>query len=443
VRGGSVTDTFPLSLSQRSILDLRDLVPDLVTNPHYTLSVVLNVVGPLDLDRLGDATDDLIARQDVLRTRCVEVGGEMVQQVLGHRARAGRSALTVLDGAGPANPDGHGPDVSALAAAPVAWDEPPILRVLARRLARDEHLVAVVVHHLSVDATSLHLAVDELARGYEARAGGGRPPAPPPLRYGDYAAWQAQRLAARFARDREAWTGALAGARPPSYRRDHPFVLHRPAACRAVRTELLDPAGLAAVDDWSRRHRSTTFATLLAAFVRTLALGTDDRDLFVLTVFEQRDHPGTKGLLGAFIHPAVVRVAVEDDEPWDRLVARARNAVVDTYARAQFPLEHQLSTNLALLPGAIGLAPPWIRFLEYLPARGEDRYRFGPATGTVVESSGHQLASQEHGLGLRTRRTRSGALVGRLNVDTHELTDERARGLIDDFRRLLGEVARS
>jgi hypothetical protein len=438
------TEIFPLSLSQRSALDLRDLVPDLVTNPQFTLSAVLHVVGPLDLDRLGDAADALVARQDVLRTRCATVGGELVQEVVAHRPRPGRAALTVLDAPPPppAGADGVAAAAAALAAAPVPWDEPPILRVLVRPLAADGHLVAVVVHHLSVDATSLHLAVAELARGYEALGAGGPPPAAPALRYGEYARWQTARAAERFERDREAWAGALAGARAPTYRRDRPFAFE-PLDSRTRRVELLDPPGLAALDDWSRRHRSTTFSTLLAAFLRTLASATDDRDLLVLTIFEQRDRPETKGLMGAFIHPALVRVALEDGEPWGVLVARARDALVDAYRRAQYPLEHQLAANLALLPGAIGMAQPWIRFLEHLPGRGQARYRFGPATATVVESSGHQRASQEFGLGLRTHRTHAGALVGRLNHNAGELTEEHALGMIDRFRGLLRAVIRS
>jgi hypothetical protein len=430
---------YPLSQSQRSGLDLYELVPELVTNPHYTLSVVLDVSGDFDVDRLGDATDALVARQAVLRTRCAEVDDAWVQQVLDHRARPGRSALTVLDAAPAGGPD-RASLAAALAAAPVAWDEPPVLRVLVRPVA-DGHLVALVVHHFFVDARSLHLAVAELARGYDALGGAGPPVPGPTLGYGDYAAWQTERLTARSGEDRAAWDRVLADARPPAYRRDREHVPERAADGRVRRAPLLDREGLAALDTWSRRHRSTALPTLLAAFLRTLATDTDDRDLLVFTAFEQRDHPATGDLLGNFVHPALLRVEVHDDEPWERLVTRTRDSVIDTYGRAQYPVERQLAANLELLLGAMGLTPPWTRFFEYLPPHGAGSYRFGEATATVVESSGHQLAAQDHTLALRCRRTADGVLLGRLGYDANELDDAHAQRLLDHVTAMLTEIA--
>jgi hypothetical protein len=426
----------PLSSIQEATFRLDGNRPGLVTDPAFTLSAVLHVVGPLDLDRLGDAADALVARQDVLRTRYPKIGRARLQGVVRHRPRPGRQALTVLPGSDAAVPLTRRAD--ALAATPVPWDEPPVLRVVVEPVGPGEHLVAVVVHHLSVDATSLHLAVAELARNYETPD---RPEGPLPLTYGEYAAWQRRRWAARAQADEAAWAEALEGTSPPAYRRDHPFAPGRPTDGRVVRAAILEPADVARLDDWTRRHRSTALATLLAAFVRTLAGETDDEDLLVLTALDQRDHPGAKGLVGSFVHPVLLRLArPADDEPGPVLAARARDAVIAAHGRAQVALDRQLASNPALLAATMGVAPPWLRVLDYLPARGTDRYRLGPASATLLASSGHRVPALDYDLGLRVRRTHAGALVGRLSYDAGELTGAHGRAILDRFRTTLGEL---
>jgi Condensation domain len=412
---------WPASAVQQWIFQMARAVPDVMTDPGQILSIVVRVRGPLDVDRLDRAYDRFVARHELLRTRLVGDDDGVWQEVEPHRGaalhRAGSTDEAAL--------------VEEWTTWPVLFAEPPVVRGFVAELGSDHHLVGLTFHHATVDPSSLTLAMRDLAGLYSA------PPHPPPmpmhLRYGEYAAWQQRRLGPRVEHDRRAWAETFAGVEPPRYRIDEPFVPGRPADVREVRAPLLTAAELAAVERWSWRHRSTTFCSLLAAFAHTWAGWTDDRDLPLGTVFEQRDHPAVKDMIGPFMYASLMRVRVEDGEPWDRFVRRVRSVVTEAYGRAQTPRVEFLSMIPSLIPGATGAAPSWLRSFQYIPTDPTETFAFGDAIGSVVTTRGPRPTPWELGVHLRVRRAAGGGLVGRLGYDANELTESSARSVLSTW----------
>jgi hypothetical protein len=416
---------WPASAVQEWIFRMGQAVPDVMADPGQILSIVVRVRGPLDVDRLDRAFDRFVARHELLRTRLVGDGDGVWQEVEPHRGallhRAESSDEAAL--------------VEAWTSWPVPFAEPPVVRGFVAELGPDRHLVGLTFHHATVDPSSLALAMRELAALYR---GPGRVPVPPlpmPMRYGEYAAWQQRRLAPRVEHDRRVWAEAFAGIEPPRYRIDVPFVPGRPADVRELRAPLLTAPELEAVERWSWRHRSTTLCSLLAAYARTWAGWTDDRDLPFGTVFEQRDHPAVKDMVGPFMYASLMRVRVEDGAPWDRFVRRVRSVVTEAYGRAQTPRVEFLSMVPSLIPGATGAAPSWLRSFQYIPTDPEETFAFGDAVGSVLTTGGPRPTPWEFGVHLRVRRAAGGGLVGRLGYDSNELTEASARSVLDGWVR--------
>ena len=83
--------------------------------------------------------------------------------------------------------------VAELTAQPFDLLNGPLLRVRLVRLADDEHLLIVVLHHIVTDGWSMSLMVEELMACYAACAQGLAPTPPAlPIQYADFAAWQRQ-----------------------------------------------------------------------------------------------------------------------------------------------------------------------------------------------------------------------------------------------------------
>ena len=382
--------------------------------------------GPLDVGALAAAYDDLVATHEILRTRLVPAAG-------GTEAHAD---VRVHDGAALEVVDDPTCSEDALLA---QWDaveidpeQPPLVRCCIAHRNGGEHLLGLLFSHAIVDATAVEIAARTLARAYEARLAGGRLP-PPDWQYGDYAAWQEERLAGRDDGDVDAWTEALHGLRPPAYRRDHPFVPGRQPVTAQVTVRLLEPAELTAASEWSWRHRSTMFTTLVAAFARALRAEAEGDDVIVMTVFEQRDHPQARRMIGPFTYVTPLLLRIGRDEPWQTTVAHVRARTLETRARAQTPLLSLLPLAPAFIPGTIGVEPTWIRSFNYVPTTYEE-YRFGEASGSVVHRGDGMGDAPLAGLRLGLWPAEDGAMLTTVWYDTNELTEASARRIIAALR---------
>ncbi|OLE29012.1 MAG: hypothetical protein AUG49_00725 [Catenulispora sp. 13_1_20CM_3_70_7] len=121
------------------------------------------VNGPLDLDALEAAVDDLFTLHPVLAGRIVLADG--------------RFALR-LDGSLPRPRLVRGGDLDQIGA-PLQPDT-PLLRVVVREQDEERHTLAFAVHHAISDGTSAFALGDTLWRGYTAHVTGVAPLLPPP-----------------------------------------------------------------------------------------------------------------------------------------------------------------------------------------------------------------------------------------------------------------------
>ncbi|MYT25676.1 non-ribosomal peptide synthetase, partial [Streptomyces sp. SID7760] len=168
------------------------------------------------------------------------------------------------------------------AAAPFDLGSAPLLRARVVRVADDEHLLVLVLHHTVGDGWSMPVLWRELSGAYAALRRGERPELPElPVQYGDFAYWQQRRLA-----DGEAdagityWRAALAGLPALELPTDRPRPQVRSGAGDAFVFEV--PAELAQrLGALARERGATLFMVLLAGFQALLARYTGQADIAV------------------------------------------------------------------------------------------------------------------------------------------------------------------
>ncbi|MDR3080512.1 MAG: amino acid adenylation domain-containing protein, partial [Streptomyces sp.] len=186
-RGG---EPLPLSFAQQRLWFLDRLEPGAL---GHVLPTPMPWTGDLDVAVLGAALSGVIARHEVLRTRLAPDADGVPRQVIDPPAPFPLPVVDVSEAADPV--DAARALVAADAATPFDLTNGPLVRAALVRMAPDEHVLALTMHHVVTDEWSERIFQRELTALYEAFRAGRPDPLPPlAVQYADFAVWQRQWL---------------------------------------------------------------------------------------------------------------------------------------------------------------------------------------------------------------------------------------------------------
>ncbi len=327
----------PLSFTQQRLWLFDRLEPN---NTNYNMSSAVRLRGRLRVGALQQALNEVVARHETLRTNFAVRGGEPTQVL----RDAADVRLEVLDLSG-MEESARDAELRRVekqeAGRPFDLASDPLLRVKLVRLAEDEHVVLINIHHIVCDAWSMEILIRELATFYDAAVRGepARLPALP-IQYADFAAHQRRRLAGSALQESLGyWRRQLGGALPVlELPTDHP----RPPAQTfgGSRVTLsLSPETTAALRTLSQGNGATMFMTLLAAFKLLLHHYSAQREIVVGTPVAGRSRAEIEPLIGLFIDTLVLRTDLSGDPSFRELLGRVREVALGAYAHQELPFE--------------------------------------------------------------------------------------------------------
>ncbi|MGH7581164.1 MAG: amino acid adenylation domain-containing protein [Gemmatimonadales bacterium] len=325
----------PLSFAQQRLWFLQRLEPG---SAAYNIPFAARLTGALDVAAMHGALQTIVDRHESLRTIFTEMDDTPVQVVAG----GSRIPLPVVDLERSPEPERELRRLAGKEArAPFDLENGPLLRSRLLRLAPEEHVLLLTVHHIASDGWSMGVLLKELAALYRAGVTGEPAPLPElPLQYADYAVWQRRQLQSdRMDRQLAYWKERLA---------DAPAVLELPteppgssaSGGRATKATIVLPKPLAdALKELSRREGVTLFMTLLAAFKIVLARHSGQDDIVVGTPIAGRSHTELEGLIGCFLNTLVLRTDLSGELTFTELLARVRETALGAYANQELPFE--------------------------------------------------------------------------------------------------------
>ncbi|MFL6140895.1 MAG: non-ribosomal peptide synthase/polyketide synthase [Labedaea sp.] len=307
----------PQSFAQQRLWFLDQFEPN---STDYITPTALRLRGPLDTDALGRALTGLVARHESLHTTFDQTGGQGVQIV--HEPYQ----VTLRPETG---------DLDAIlleeSATPFDLRQGPLLRHRLVRLAPDDHVLILTLHHIITDGWSTSVLTEDLSALY---TGATELPALP-LRYVDFAVWQREQpLTGQL----DYWTGRLAGLTPLDLPTDRPRPPVRTSA--GAMREFAVPAEVTTRLKELGRHRdSTLFMALVAACQLLLARYCGQDDVAIGTITSGRDRAELERLVGFFVNTLVLRSTVDGSATFDGFLTEVRTTVLDAFARQDVPFE--------------------------------------------------------------------------------------------------------
>ncbi|MEO3811636.1 amino acid adenylation domain-containing protein [Sphaerisporangium sp. B11E5] len=446
----------PASPAQRRLWLVERLAQNGVA---YNLPLVFRRRGPLDVEALRAAVQDVVERHEALRTMFAEHDGELVQRIVD--AAAARPSFL----AGECAEDELAGRVAAATRRPFDLAAGPLLRAEVWRLGPDDHVVALVLHHIVTDEWSDRPLLADLTTAYTARAAGRAPDwAPLPVQYADYTLWQRRLLGDPAAPDSLSarrlayWRDALDGLPdeiPLPF--DHPRPAERTGRGGVARAEVPPPV-VRALRALAAEHGVSMFMLAQAATAALLHRMGAGTDIPLGVPVTGRGDAALDDLVGFFVNTVVLRTDLSGDPAFTDLLARVRQADLAAFDHQDLPFEQVVE---ALQParaagrnplfqvalsyrhqeerpeGVLGLPAEWLpvadeaaqfdldfMFVEHV---GEDRLTVlvGHAEDVLTSASATRMAERMTGLLLQVA-ARPETPAGRLRV---LLEDERQASL--------------
>ncbi|MBZ4423327.1 non-ribosomal peptide synthetase, partial [Myxococcus sp. RHSTA-1-4] len=327
----------PLSFAQQRLWFIDQLEPG---SAAYNIPVTLRIGGELRVDALRRAFSALVERHEALRTTFASREGEPIQVI--HPPSDFR--LTVEDlGTLPENERWEETRHRAMREAAIPFDlgTGPLLRACLLRLAPEEHVLVVVMHHIVSDGWSMGVLVREMEALYAAFSEGRSPELPAlPVQYADYAVWQRRWLSGETLEAQLGWwKERLAGAPPHLERptdKPRPAVLSHQGGTVPVRLPRKLGDALTAL---AQREGATPFMVLLAAFQVLLSRYSGQTDVLVGSPIAGRRYAETEGLIGFFVNTLALRAQVRPGATFREMLAQVRETTLGSYAHQDVPFE--------------------------------------------------------------------------------------------------------
>jgi amino acid adenylation domain-containing protein len=352
----------PMSIVQEHVLRSEQKLPGL---PQFNIPFAYRLQGSLNVLALERSLVEVVRRHDSLRTVFAWVDDRPVALIV---PAADIHSPLVVENLAARIPSGNDRakalllKKAELEAEQEAWTpfdigRAPLFRTRLLRLAADNHILLLTLHHIIIDGWSIGLFMEEVSELYAAFTGGRSARLPEPaLQSSDFARWQRSWCTTSLAtRQLAYWKEHLREVSPAFPTDDDPggTLLGSP-----IDHEPIDlPRDLVnRLSALSRSQGGTLFMTLLTAFKALLAARSGRNDICVATAMANRSRRATERIIGLLENTTVIRTRIDANLSFQEAFGRVRDSVLEAYARQELPFDilvAQLAKEDRLDPASI------------------------------------------------------------------------------------------
>ncbi|MDQ3186798.1 MAG: condensation domain-containing protein, partial [Pseudomonadota bacterium] len=327
-----------LSFGQQRQWFLWQLDP---SSTAYHIRHALRLSGLLDVQALRAGFGGLVGRHESLRT-IFRVGADgSAEQVIQPVSQIDIAQVDLRNVTASEREAQAAEEAQQIIARPFDLTCGPLLRVALIRIAEQENIMVMVMHHIISDGASMQILIDELAARYLAHVQGETLRFDIlPIQYADYAVWQRNWLeAGEKNKQMTYWRDYLGKEHPllslPADRPRQPI-----ASYQAARHAFDLPAEiLNGLRRLAQNRGATLFMALLAAFQALLYRHTGQQDIRIGVPVANRNRVETAGLIGFFVNTQVLRARLHGRMALGDVLGQVREAAIDAQAHQDLPFE--------------------------------------------------------------------------------------------------------
>ncbi len=324
----------PLTSAQKELWFLAQM--DESASAAYNHSTILRIRGPLEIEAIRKAFQEISARHEALRATISEDGAH--QRILpsvtidiplvnlsdrDHNRREAETAELLLR---------HAHRRFDLSRA-------PLFRVEIIKQEQDLHVLIITAHHIITDGWSFGVILSELSKLYSAECRGERLELPEPQQFGDYIQWQLNRERIDEREENEKyWLDQFADTMPVL---DLPLDQLRPAAQTYNGRRVSSTIGQALYNDLKElgsQFGCTSFAVLLTTFKLLLHHLTKQEDIVVGFPAAGQPALGLHSLVGYCVNMLPLRSQIAGATKFTDCLRSERRLLLDAVDHQNFSL---------------------------------------------------------------------------------------------------------
>jgi amino acid adenylation domain-containing protein len=335
--GKRETTETPLSYIQQSLLFLNQLMPE---SPAYNVENAIRIKGSLNVSILEQTLKTLLQRHDILRS-AYKIKDNTARQYVCDDVEIN---LDVIDlshmevGAAFGEATRQATEVSIR---PFDLSTGQVLRTALYKLAENDYLFLMVIHHIAVDGYSEGILATELKTIYTALSENRAIELPSsPIRYGDYSVWERARIDNQLLNHQvDYWTQHLKNTPDLleiSSDRPRPGIVSFRGYTRDFK---IDPDLYKQLQNLSSQMGTTLFITLLAAYQILLYRYSRQQKFVVATSVSIRNRPELEHLIGCLANLIVIKADFNRDISFEEFTRHLTSDALDAFSNQDLPFE--------------------------------------------------------------------------------------------------------
>ena len=325
----------PLSFAQEQLWFLDQMINN---SSAYNIPTAIRMQGAIDYVSLANGVDQLVQRHAILRTRFTLIDDQPKQCIM----EQGTVRVHSIDLQG-LSIEQREAQITELAQTeahqPFQLEQGPLLRVRLIKVAPDDHVLLITIHHIIADGWSMGILLRELTL-LSMPAQHQQPLPELPVQYADYATWQRTWLQGDTLKQQlDFWRQQLAGA---------PALLNVPTDYPRPRIQqfagaqhsfTLQPGLTTALRTLAQHEQVTVYMLLLSAFQCLLYRYSGQTDILVGSPIAHRTRPELEPLIGLFTNTLVMRTTITGNPTFRDLLHQVRTMTLRVYDHQALPFE--------------------------------------------------------------------------------------------------------
>ncbi len=344
------------SSGQHRLWLLQKLYPE---NPFYQYAHLYTIKGTLDIDLLKDSFQFLIDKHAILRTNFLETEEGVILKI-NPTEKLNFDFTDLSDLKVETAQQQAQKTIQTHALKTFNLEKDSLVRLHLLKITKDQFLLALSIHHIIGDRSSLLLMNQEWLRYYKTIKENKDIPSfdKNSIQYVDYAHWKNQQ--ATKEKDIQYWQQKLSGplatlALPTDFQRPKEFKFKG-----STIRQLLSPTVSQQLKQLAKDQQTTMYVVLLSAFKTLLFRYTHQEDIIVGCPFSTRDQKSLEQLIGFFNETLVLRTRLSDQLKFSDSIAAVKETSIQALTHKNVGFDELVKR---IKPGRKGTTNPLFQIM--------------------------------------------------------------------------------